>query len=206
MKSNFSKAVLVIFMMALMVSSIFAVPAPVVTIKKSLVSPASKSVNIGEFVNYQIVVKNMSVTKFVSVKVNDFFSSRFLEYVSASPEPDVISQEQGMLSWINLTERYGPLMPGQSITISVTFKGIAESMAAPSSNSAIVEVMDDSQGNYEAQSEIVYVMIMKGCPFDRYEPNNSMRELSKIMVEEKINGYICPVGDKDYFSCALPSA
>ncbi|HRU53918.1 MAG TPA: C25 family cysteine peptidase [Candidatus Sumerlaeia bacterium] len=206
MNGNFSKAVLVVFMTALMVSSIFAVPAPVVTIKKSLVSPASKSVNIGEFANYQIVVKNMSVSKFVSVKVNDFFSSRFLEYVSASPEPDVISQEQGMLSWTNLTERYGPLMPSQSITISVTFKGIAESMTAPSSNRATVEVRDDSQGNYEAQSEIVYVTIMKGCPFDGYEPNNSMRELSKIMVEEKINGYICPVGDKDYFSCALPSA
>jgi len=192
-----------VWLVAFSCGDIFAQGAPEVVLQKIRVSPLSDSVKVGELVNFQIIVSNTGKLKFISLQVTDTYNKSFMEYVSAQPEPDSIDTDQGFISWNNLVQQFGPLSPGQSLTLSITFKAIAISATAPAIDTATISGYDENSNPLTHAPVSVYVNIAQSCALDIYEPNGSVKNAASITVGARIRAYICPIGDVDYYSCVL---
>lgn len=103
---------------------------PGLEIRKTLVSPASGNVRVGDTAQFNIQVINSGGTTQGTVTVVDTFPSGALGLLSATPAPDV--NAGGQLTWNNV----GPLSPGQQANISVSFT--ASAGMNPATNAASV--------------------------------------------------------------------
>ena len=87
----------------------------VVSVNKTLVTPASGNVLVGGAVQFDIRVSNPGTVSLANVGLTDTFPSSLLTYSSASVTPD--STGSGTLTWNNI----GPMMALSNRTISVYF-------------------------------------------------------------------------------------
>lgn len=176
-----------------------------ITVEKNLVSPADETATIGEMVNFQVTISNPGRQDVISLKVTDTWYSGYLEFVSAQPPPDVVMPGQGVIIWNDLTEIFGDLEPGQTMTISVNFVAVGISAVAPAINTVTVEGMDQSGAPVNPAPVSASVNIMQECADDPWEPNGP-DALAKIPVGEEIFAFICPPGDADHYSASIPEA
>jgi uncharacterized repeat protein (TIGR01451 family) len=93
-----------------------APPAPAAALSKTIVSPTSGQVLLGQPVTYNLQVFNTGNTNLYNLVVTDSYPSQ-LTYTNASPAPAITNTVSRLLIWTNL----GPLAPGQSTNLSVTF-------------------------------------------------------------------------------------
>jgi uncharacterized repeat protein (TIGR01451 family) len=101
---------------------------PGVAINTTLVSPSGSQVSLGQPATFNLQVVNTGSTTLTNLTVTDDFPTGLLGYQSASLTPNVVAS--GTLTWTNL----GPLTPGQSLTIMVTFNTLATGMATNASS------------------------------------------------------------------------
>jgi LPXTG-site transpeptidase (sortase) family protein len=96
-----------------------AVTRPEVSISKSLALGQDSHVQTGTAVGFSIAVTNTGDTVLSTVPLVDAFDSAYLGYSASSATPDTVSA--GLLEWADL----GPLAPGASRSVSVTFTALA---------------------------------------------------------------------------------
>ncbi len=101
---------------------------------KELTSPSIA--NVGEQVTFRITIHNTGDTTLDTVKVRDTYDNTKLSFQSATVSPDD-SNDDGQLDWSNV----GPLSPGATKTIDLTFTAIAS--ADPTTNTALVHDVTD---------------------------------------------------------------
>lgn len=102
--------------------------APALSVNKTLVSPADGQAVVGEGLVYSVQVTNTGNSTLSTVSLTDTFPVANLGYVTASVAPTTVSS--GSVAWANV----GPLSPGQSTSITLTFTALAS--AAPAINTA----------------------------------------------------------------------
>ena len=91
---------------------------------------------VGDIVPFQIQVQNTGNTTLIAVPLGDRFDPTCFEFVSALPAPDAASSSTGEFGWSNL----GPLLPGESRTISVFLR--ATGVCLPSGNCVGARAVD----------------------------------------------------------------
>jgi|GEM_PF-1775520 len=96
-------------------------PPPVASFEmdKRLISPANGLTSSGQVITFGISITstgNISITK---LPLRDTFNEDHLTFLSATPAPD--SNGPGITNWNDLTTFFGPLFPGQSISIIVSY-------------------------------------------------------------------------------------
>ena len=204
----YKKKVMVFLCVFILLGSLgFSQTASHVRVEKILVSPSSGEATLGELVNFQIIVTNISKKKITSLTISDTYDMIYLDYISAEPEPDFVSEGQGFLGFNNFIQRFGELMPGESHVISVTFEAIALPAAAPmASNTVTVSGYDEDTIPFSHPSVTAEVNIVQKCAFDPYEPNESQKQAPIINLCEPVRAYICPWQDVDFFSVSLKKA
>ncbi len=95
---------------------------PEVSITK--VRTSSSPILVGDLVTFTLYITNTGDTTLSTVPVTDTYNTSYLNFVSASITPDNSddgSSTDGDIQWDNV----GPLAPGASTTIEVTFEGVA---------------------------------------------------------------------------------
>ncbi|MCX6225143.1 MAG: hypothetical protein NTV01_10425, partial [Bacteroidia bacterium] len=98
-------------------------PAPdIITMAKTLVSPADGFALIGDLVTWQIVITNPGTTNLTVTSLIDTYNSTCLQYSSATPAPS--STTSGSLTWNNAALS-GPINSGQNRVILVNFTVLA---------------------------------------------------------------------------------
>ncbi|MCE9614644.1 MAG: DUF11 domain-containing protein [Lentisphaerae bacterium] len=103
---------------------------PDVRITKTLLLPADGQTLVGGQAQFDVRVVNTGSTTLNPVQVTDTFDTNILGYVSAASAPD--SVVGGTLTWNSV----GPLAPGGSTNLIVTFTTLAA--ASPTTNTASV--------------------------------------------------------------------
>ena len=95
------------------------ITSPSVAITKTLAAGQDHDVQVGDTVDYDVVVTNTGDTTLTTVPVADTFDGAHLTWLGASPSADTVSGN--VASWSNV----GPLTPGQTTTLSVSFTASA---------------------------------------------------------------------------------
>ncbi|MBN1902147.1 hypothetical protein JW926_12555 [Candidatus Sumerlaeota bacterium] len=182
----------------------FAQPASVVEVQKLLVSPSSGVANLWELVNFQIIVTNTGTKNFTSLTISDTYPPAYLDYISAEPAPDYINEEQGFIGFNDFIARFGPLAPGESFSISLTFRAIAFPAVAPIvGNSVTVSGYDEDTIPFSHPTVTAYVEIIERCASDMYESNDDQKQAKEIKICQPVRAYICPYDDVDFFYVLL---
>lgn len=94
---------------------------PVVTIAKTIVSPAGGTAAFGELFIFRVVVSNSGDTVLDTVPVTDTYNTNLLSNVSQTPPANATNLAAGTLTWSNV----GPLSIGGFTTITATFNTIS---------------------------------------------------------------------------------
>lgn len=98
------------------------ITAPGLTVVKSLAASQAATVSAGDTVDYTIAVTNSGDTTLTTVQMRDSFDAGVFEFVSASPSVD--STAVGQLNWSDITTNFGDLAPSQTVTMTVTMRGL----------------------------------------------------------------------------------
>ncbi len=103
------------------------IPCPDIVLTKTLLTPASGVIGRGETVTFRIQITATGNKPLVTIPLVDTYDHRYLMFVSATLPPD--EEREGILIWDDLTGAKsggngfgGPLMPGQTYTVDVTFR------------------------------------------------------------------------------------
>ncbi len=126
------------------------------SISKSKVAGQKDPILIGEQASFRIVVTNTGRATLARVPLTDVFDASLLTFVSADPAPD--QSADGRLDWTDITGS-GDLAPGESVSVTVTFRGKARSAAAGDTASVSGAVTDDGR-TLPAQSAQASVSII----------------------------------------------
>lgn len=106
---------------------------PGYTVEKTVTTPANGPAQVGGTVEFQITVVNTGDVTLVTVPVEDRYSTSILSFVGATPAT-FNNINDGILNWPNV----GPLAPGGSITITVTFTAVGSTAGLPATNVVVV--------------------------------------------------------------------
>ena len=109
--------------------AIISTPTPAVTLTKTLITPSNGIANVGEVVQYRIVISNTGTTNINQLTLTDTFDPTFLQYDSASVAPN--ASASGSRTW---TSSIVPIAAGTFKTINVYFKALAA--VNPTNNTA----------------------------------------------------------------------
>ena len=93
--------------------------AAAISVTKTLLTPADGQIVVGQTAQFRLRVVNTGNTILNTVQVVDTFDDTKLSYLTASPAPS--STTATTLTWNSV----GPLNPGQSVDLFVTFTGLA---------------------------------------------------------------------------------
>ena len=107
----------------------FPVAAPSITLSKTLMSPVDSIANVGDPVQFRLVITNTGNTTISALILNDTYTSSCLTYESASTAPSTIGSDT--LTWNSLS-----IPVAGNITIDVNFTGAGTAGCDPTTNSA----------------------------------------------------------------------
>jgi uncharacterized repeat protein (TIGR01451 family) len=119
-------------------------PEPGVRLRKRVVGLMALP-QPNDVVRFEIVVQNSGNTPLVHVPLLDVYDRDCLDYVTASPAPDVVDQVHGRLRWLNL----GPLPPGDAHVVHVVMR--IRGQCWPLENCAIVDPVDVNGAELHAE-------------------------------------------------------
>ncbi len=105
-------------------SSIVLTPAdtavdPVYQIDNRLIDPLDGLVTSGDAITFGLVITNTSNDTFTKFPLQITFNQTHLTFQHAGPQPDIINP--GIISWNDLTDTFGDLLPGMTISLSDSF-------------------------------------------------------------------------------------
>lgn len=119
---------------------------PRVAIVKRLADGQDPFVQVGETVDFTIVVTNTGSTRLDTVRVEDAFDPTFLVYRPTGTVPAADSAAGGTLVWNDVTGA-GSLAAGQSTTMTVSFNVTARPPASVTTNVARITSATDEYGD-----------------------------------------------------------
>ncbi len=131
------------------------VTSPAVDVRKQLASGQDPAVQPGDNVTFDIGVTNVGDTNLVSVPLTDAWGSAYLNFVSALP-PALLSP--GSASWT-----LGPLAPGATTTVTVTFTAVTPPPGLLATDTATVSGALDVFGD-TAQDDSATAGVNVGTP------------------------------------------
>ncbi|MBC7251856.1 MAG: DUF11 domain-containing protein [Anaerolineae bacterium] len=130
---------------------------PVIGLSKERTT--ASPVLVGEAVSFDITVVNNGETAILVLPLEDTYDPTYLDYVSASPEPDSVDETTGTLSWDNLVSS-GPLAPGGSIVVTLNFTALASTGEGVTTNTATVSgAIDEYEQELPDQTDSADVAI-----------------------------------------------
>jgi uncharacterized repeat protein (TIGR01451 family) len=97
---------------------------------------ASPVVHVGEYLTFTILIRNDAPFTITTLPLSDTYNNAVLAFVDAVPGYTTLDEGAGRIDWDDLTGAFGPLGPGQQITVVVGF--IAEHPAPAVVNRAEV--------------------------------------------------------------------
>lgn len=103
--------------------------------------PADNAVISGQPATFDVEIRNTGDTTITYLPLQDTFNPTCMQFVSASIPPDSLSPA---LAWFDLTATTGPLAPGQSVVVTLTFT--PTSACTSSTNTAQVTGAQDENG------------------------------------------------------------
>jgi len=101
-------------------TALINITQPRVSLSKTLAAGQDTVFAIGEHVIYDIAVTNSGDSTLTTIPLVDTFDSTHLTYVTAMPAPDVAGANT--LSWNDITDTFGDLIPGQTATLTAEFE------------------------------------------------------------------------------------
>lgn len=131
-------------------------PQPDLRVTKRLAAPEAVP-NVGDVMRFEVVVQNTGNTTLRTVPVDDTWDSDCMEFVTASPSPDVVDALAGHIHWNDV----GPLAPGGSAILSVFLR--AKSPCAPAWNCARASWVEEEVVRLDAM-DCAEVPIGRGIP------------------------------------------
>lgn len=107
---------------------------------------ASPVVRVGEYLTFTIAIRSEVTFTIVTVPLSDTFDSYILAYGDADPPPSGVTTttNPGQLWWPDLTDTFGDLLPGETITVTLGFTAVHPTEATV--NAARVEGAEGSSG------------------------------------------------------------
>lgn len=133
-------------------------PSIAITKERLLPEPPDGIATVGETVQFSIVVTNTGDTVLNTVPLTDTYDTTYLAFQSASPAPDDTTDD-GVLNWANV----GPLNPGESTTVIVTFQAKAStwngSEHVKTHNYAEVSATDENGDTVGPKEDTAWVKI-----------------------------------------------
>lgn len=99
-----------------------AITAPSVSVIKDFTATGRSVYQIGTQLSFDITVTNTGDTTITELPLADVYDVSLLEFVSATPAAALAAE--GVLEWDDITEHFGDLGPGQSVTLTVVFKAV----------------------------------------------------------------------------------
>lgn len=98
-------------------------PQPVsLAISKTLLG--SDLVKVGQFLSFSIQITNTGATFVTELPLVDEYDQALLQPAPARAVPPPSSSAPGVMRWDDLTDSFGDLAPGQSVTVNVVFRAI----------------------------------------------------------------------------------
>ncbi len=87
---------------------------------------ATAVVRVGEYLTFTIAIRSQVSFTIVTLPLSDTFDSYILAYADAIPPPDEVTTttNPGQLLWFDLTDTFGNLLPGQTITVTLGFTAV----------------------------------------------------------------------------------
>ena len=117
------------------------------------VGRATPVVRVGEYLTFTIAIRSEVSFTIVTLPLSDTFDSYILAYADADPPPDgvVTTTNPGQLLWLDLTDTFGDLSPGQTITVTLGFTAVHPTAATV--NAARVEGAKGSSGEQVGEAD-----------------------------------------------------
>jgi uncharacterized repeat protein (TIGR01451 family) len=149
-------------------------PPSFIQVTKTLIQPAGGIAGPGDVVDFKITITNTGSVTVTQLPLDDVFDARYLEYVIATPAPDIALP--GSVQWRDLT-RYLPrgfdyiLAPGRSFDVIVQFRVVACPVNQPISNHALVSGAVDANGD---EVRLAYASSLFDCTDPRLEVTQTM--------------------------------
>ncbi|HIC88063.1 MAG TPA: hypothetical protein EYP04_01480, partial [Anaerolineae bacterium] len=146
------------------------VTAPGLEVTKTLVSPTSGQVLVGDPVQFKIEIENTGNTTIVLLPLQDTYNTNCLSYVGATPQSDD-NNDDGQINWSDLTAAapYGfgsDLAPGQKFTVYVNFT--AAGACNPATNLGSVINAVDENGDLLSDSDDATVVVVAPASIGDY--------------------------------------
>jgi len=107
------------------------------TVVKSILDPASGEAYLGDTILFQVNVTNRGNLPLEYVPLNDTYDPSKLDYASAQPPPDFVSEATGVILWLDVTGGAG-LAPGSWVAANVTFQAVGGTAPGVTVNQARV--------------------------------------------------------------------
>jgi len=132
------------------------------TVIKTLLEPPGGLAYVGETVTFRVNVTNRGNQPLEYVPLNDTYDPLKLDYVSASPPPDIVSEATGTLLWLDVTGGAG-LAPGSWTVVDIAYAAAESTTPDSTVNLARVieaKVLDEDiylDGNDTEQVKILGV-------------------------------------------------
>ena len=95
-------------------------------ISKTLIAPAGGLAGVNDPIQFSIVITNTGATTLATVPLTDSYDLSYLSFTGAAPASDD-NTDDGLIDWTNI----GPIVPGQTKTIAVTFTARAATTSQP---------------------------------------------------------------------------
>ena len=102
------------------------------SLTKTVVSPTNGVARVGDSLVFQITIANTGSVTMATVPVEDHYSTSILSYVGAVPAT-VDNTDDGIVNWANV----GPLAPGASTNLLVTFTAVGSTAGQLATNLVI---------------------------------------------------------------------
>jgi len=109
------------------------------TVVKTITDPASGQANLGQTVVFTVNITNRGNTPLEYVPLNDTYDPAKLDYLSAIPAPDIVSEATSTLLWLDVTGGAG-LAPDAWALVTVTFQAVGGT--APGATVNLARVID----------------------------------------------------------------
>jgi len=114
---------------------------------------ATPVVRVGEYLTFTIAIRSEVSFTIVTLPLSDTFDSYILAYADAVPPPDGVmtNTNPGQLLWFDLTDTFGDLSPGQTITVTLGFTAVHPTAATV--NAARVAGAEGDSGQQTGEAD-----------------------------------------------------
>ncbi len=92
---------------------------PLMQISETLIDPISEPISAGQVVTFGLTITNTGTTTITALPLEERFDASHLTFLNAAPAPNITAT--GVITWSDLTNTLGDLLPNTSISLTISF-------------------------------------------------------------------------------------